>query len=65
MFLGGKMENKELIQILRHVKEERGYTFYDLSKKLDVQVSTVSRWFKTNRINRIYAQLVREKLKLI
>ncbi len=59
------MENKELIQVLRHMKEKRGYTFHDLSKKLDIQVSTVSRWFKTNRINRIYAQLVKEKLKLM
>ena len=59
------MENRELIQALRHVKEERGYTLYDLSKKLDIQISTVSRWFKTNRINRVYAELVKEKLKLM
>jgi transcriptional regulator with XRE-family HTH domain len=59
------MENRELIQELRHVKEERGYTLYDLSKKLDIQISTVSRWFKTNRINRIYAELVKEKLKIM
>ncbi len=65
MHLGDKMEDKELIQVLRVVKEKRGYTLYDLSKKLDVQVSTVSRWFKTNRINRIYAQLVKEKLKIM
>jgi len=58
------MENKDLIQTLKQMKEERGYTLYDLSKKLDIQVSTVSRWFKTNRINRIYAELVKEKLKL-
>jgi len=58
------MENKDLIQTLKKIKEERGYTLYDLSKKLDIQVSTVSRWFKTNRINRIYAELVKEKLKL-
>ncbi|MBU1085976.1 MAG: helix-turn-helix transcriptional regulator [Candidatus Omnitrophica bacterium] len=58
------MENIDLIQTLKLMKEERGYTLYDLSKKLDIQVSTVSRWFKTNRINRIYAELVKEKLKL-
>ncbi|MBU1045332.1 MAG: helix-turn-helix transcriptional regulator [Candidatus Omnitrophica bacterium] len=58
------MENINLIQALKQVKEERGYTLYDLSKKLDIQVSTVSRWFKTNRINRVYAELVKEKLKL-
>ncbi|MCK4994293.1 MAG: helix-turn-helix domain-containing protein [Candidatus Omnitrophica bacterium] len=58
------MENFELIQSLRNIKEERGYTLHDISKKLDIQISTVSRWFKTNRINRIYAELVKEKLKL-
>ena len=59
------MENRELIQALRNVKEERGYTLYDLSKKLDIQISTVSRWFKTNRINRVYAELVKEKMKMM
>ena len=56
------MENIELINTLKKIKEERGYTLYDLSKNLDVQISTVSRWFKTNRINRVYAQLVKNKL---
>ncbi|MFH1061890.1 MAG: helix-turn-helix domain-containing protein [Candidatus Omnitrophota bacterium] len=58
------MENRDLIKTLKQVKEENGYTLYDLSKKLDIQVSTVSRWFKTNRINRVYAELVKERLKL-
>ncbi len=58
------MENRELINKLKRVKEERGFTLYELSKNLDVQISTVSRWFKTNRINRVYARLVRDKFDL-
>ena len=58
------MENKELIEKLRDVKEIRRYTLYDLSKILDIQISTIERWFKTNRINRLYAQKVQEKLNL-
>ena len=59
------MEDCALIQALKNLKEERGYTLYDISKKLDIQVATLSRWFKTNRINRIYAEFVKEKLKSI
>ena len=58
------MENKELINILRELKEREGWTLYELSKKLDIQVSTLERWFKTNRINRIYAQYIEDKLSL-
>ncbi|MEW6170429.1 MAG: hypothetical protein AB1472_02575 [Candidatus Omnitrophota bacterium] len=47
------------------IKEERRYTLYDLSKKLDIQVTTIERWLKTNRINKIYAKLVREKLHIM
>ena len=54
-----------LIEELKQLKTERGYTLYDLSRRLDIQVSTVSRWFKTNRINRVYAQLVKDKLKML
>ena len=59
------MEDCALIQALKNLKEERGYALSDISKKLDIQVATLSRWFKTNRINRIYAELVKEKLKVI
>ncbi len=58
------MEDKELIDKIRALKEERRYTLYDLSKRLDIQVPTIERWLKTNRINRVYGQLVREKLRL-
>lgn len=46
------------------VKEENGYSLYDLSKRLDLQVSTIERWFKTNRINKVYARMVKEKLRI-
>lgn len=58
------MENKELIKKLKEMKEKEGYTLYDISKKLDIQVSTLERWFKTSRINRVYAKYVKEKLLL-
>ena len=58
------MLDRELIRKIMQVKEENGYTLYDLSKKLDLQVSTIERWFKTNRINKVYAQLVKEKLQI-
>lgn len=58
------MENRLLIESLKQVKKERGYTLHELSQQLDVQVSTLSRWLKTNRINRMYAKIVREKLDI-
>ncbi|MBN2484073.1 MAG: helix-turn-helix domain-containing protein [Candidatus Omnitrophica bacterium] len=59
------MENKELIDKLRNLKQERGYTLYELSKKTDIQISTLERWLKTNRINRVYAGFLDDKLKTI
>ena len=52
----------ELIKKLRKIKEDNGYTLHDLSKKIDIQVSTLERWLKTGHINKIYAKVVREKL---
>lgn len=56
------MLDTELIKKLSQIKQERNYTLHDLSKRLDLQVTTIERWFKTKRINKIYAKLVREKL---
>jgi hypothetical protein len=58
------MLNKELIGKLRQFKQDHGYTLFDLSRKVDVQVSTLERWLRTERINRVYAQLIKEKLKI-
>jgi transcriptional regulator with XRE-family HTH domain len=58
------MEDRDLIDKIRRLKEERRYTLYELSKRLDVQVAPLERWLKTNRINRVYAQLVKERLKV-
>ena len=58
------MEDKEFISKLRKMKEDNRYTLHDLSKLLDIQISTIERWFKTNRINRVYARLVKNKLNL-
>lgn len=59
------MLNKALIAKLIQFKGENEYTLHDLSKKLDIQVSTIERWMKTNRINKVYAKLVEEKLKIV
>lgn len=58
------MVDDELIRRILQFKEANGYTLYDLSKRLDLQVTTIERWLKTKRINRIYARLVREKLNI-
>ena len=59
------MLDKELIREIVRVKEEGRYTLHYMSKKLDIQVTTIERWLKTNRINKVYAKLVREKLGVI
>jgi len=56
------MEDKALIEKIRQIKEENGYTLYDLSKRIDVQISTLDRWLRTGRINKVYAKMVRERL---
>ena len=58
------MVDKELIEKLRQIKEENGYTLHELSKRIDIQISTVERWLKTGRINKIYAKVVKEKLNI-
>ncbi|MCK9572318.1 MAG: hypothetical protein M0Q96_03470 [Candidatus Omnitrophica bacterium] len=58
------MLDNQLIQEVLWLKKERGYTLHDLSKRLDIQVTTIERWLKTRRINKVYASMVREKLGL-
>jgi len=58
------MLDNELIKEVLCLKKERGYTLHDLSKRLDIQVTTIERWLKTRRINKVYALMVREKLGL-
>jgi len=56
------MVDIELIEKLRQIKEKNGYTLHELSRMIDIQVSTLERWLKTGRINKIYAKVVRERL---
>jgi len=58
------MLDSALIREVLCLKKERGYTLHDLSKRLDLQVTTIERWFKTGHINKVYAQMVRQKLGL-
>jgi len=59
------MEREQIINKLKCVKLEKGYTLHELSKKLDVQVTTIERWFKTKRINKVYAWFLAEKMKAL
>lgn len=59
------MLDRELINKIRIIKQQKGYTLFDLSRIVDVQISTVERWFRTGRINKIYARLVKEKLRIL
>ena len=52
----------ELIKKIQKIKIDNKYTLHDLSKKIDIQVSTLERWLKTGHINKLYAKVVREKL---
>ncbi len=56
------MIDNEFIEKLKELKERNGYTLHDLSRKIDIQVSTLERWLKTGRINKVYAAVVKEKL---
>lgn len=56
------MVDKDLIEKIVQFKEAHRYTLYELSKRIDVQISTLERWLKTGHINRVYANLVRERL---
>lgn len=56
------MIDYELIEHIRLIKETNGYTLHDLSKKLDIHISTLERWFKTGHINKVYAEVVKERL---
>lgn len=62
--MGAVMEDHILIDRLREYKESGGLTYYDLSKRLDIQIPTLERWFRTKKINRLYAKMVRDKLGL-
>ncbi len=54
----------DLIKKIRQYKTDHGYTLHDLARLTDISVSTWERWFKTSRINRMYAQIVKDKLSL-
>ena len=56
------MLDRELIEKLRLLKEQNGYTLHELSKKIDIQISTLERWLKTGHINKVYAKVVKERL---
>ena len=56
------MVDHELIEKIRRLKEENRYTLHDLSKRIDIHVSTLERWLKTGHINKVYARFVRERL---
>jgi hypothetical protein len=58
------MFDKLLIDKIRKIKIDNGYTLHDLSRITNFQIATLERWLKTNHINKVYAQLVRERLEI-
>jgi hypothetical protein len=46
------------------LKEKNSYTLHDLSRLTDMQVATLARWLKTNRINKLYAKMVKVRLRI-
>lgn len=57
------MLDNDLINKIKELKEKNSYTLHDLSLLTDMQVATIARWLKTSRINKMYAKMVKEKLK--
>ncbi|MDD5246782.1 MAG: hypothetical protein PHS09_05265 [Candidatus Omnitrophica bacterium] len=56
------MQDRELINRIKRFKSEHGYTLYELSGLINIQITTLERWFRTGRINKLYAQVVKQKL---
>ena len=56
------MVDLDLIKKIQALKDENNYTLHELSKRIDVQISTLERWLKTGHINPVYAKFVKEKL---
>lgn len=56
------MIDRELIGQLWEIKLRNRYTLHEMSKRIDIQVSTLERWLKTGRINKVYANVVKERL---
>lgn len=56
------MVDMKLIKRIRRLKDENNYTLHDLSKMIDMHVSTLERWLKTGHINKIYAKVIKERL---
>lgn len=56
------MIDEELIKKIQRLKDDHHYTLHELSKRIDIHVSTLERWLKTGHINKLYAKVVRERL---
>lgn len=53
----------EVLKELQRKKEARNYTLDDLAKRLDFPMMTISRWLRTHKINKLYEQQLKERLK--
>ena len=56
------MEYSLLVNKLQQIKDEKKYTLHDLSRKLDIQVTTIERWLKTKHMNKLYAQFLEDRM---
>ena len=53
-----------MIKKLKEFKAQNKVTLCEMARMIDVQISTLERWLKTGRINRVYARMVRERLSI-
>jgi len=50
------------IRLLKKIKDENSYTLSELSCKLGFQITTIELWLRTSRINKVYAEVVIQRL---
>ena len=55
----------EILQHLINLKHSKHYTFDQLSQKLGFPSTTIARWIGRDKINKVYAELLKERLKLL
>ena len=59
-----KMSLREIGEKLGISKQGALYLIIAGDKYSDIQISTLERWLKTGRINRVYAKVVKERLNI-
>lgn len=53
----------EVLKELKRIKKKNKYTYDELSRRLGFHSSTIARWFRLNKINRLYESMLYIKMK--